>query len=137
MLRNSLLVRSMLFHSEAWYNITKAELDLLETVDVMLLRGILKTPTSTPKEMLFLELGVVPLREIIRQRRFGFLFYILQENPNSMVSRFFEAQRQNPTPKDWVKTILTDIREPELDMKFEEIRKIKKELFMNTVKRNI
>ena len=106
MLRNSLLVRSMLFHSEAWYNITKAELDLLETVDVMLLRGILKTPTSTPKEMLFLELGVVPLREIIRQRRFGFLFYILQENPNSMVSRFFEAQRQNPTPKDWVKNYL-------------------------------
>ena len=103
MLRNSLLVRSMLFHSEAWYNITKAELDLLETVDVMLLRGILKTPTSTPKEMLFLELGVVPFREIIRQRRLGFLFYILQENPNSMVSRCFEAQRQNPTPKDWVK----------------------------------
>ena len=54
MLRNSLLVSSMLFNSEAWYNISKAELDLLETVDVMLLRGILKKTTSTPKEMLLL-----------------------------------------------------------------------------------
>jgi hypothetical protein len=36
-LRNSLLV-----------------LELLETVDVMLLRGILKAPKSTPNEMLFL-----------------------------------------------------------------------------------
>ena len=60
-----------------------------------------------------MELGVVPFREIIRQMRLGFLFYILQENPSSVVSRFFEAQRQNPTPKDWVKTNLTDIRELE------------------------
>ena len=35
-LRNSLLVSSMLCNSETWYNITKAELDLLETVDVQL-----------------------------------------------------------------------------------------------------
>ena len=65
LLRNSLLVSSMLFNSEAWYNVTNSELDLLETVDLMLLRGILKVPKSTPKEMLFLELGVVPFREII------------------------------------------------------------------------
>ena len=43
-LRNSLLVSSMLCNSETWYNITKAELDLLETVDVQLLRSILKAP---------------------------------------------------------------------------------------------
>ena len=43
-LRNSLLVSSMLFNSEAWYNITKAEMELLETVDLMLLRGILNQP---------------------------------------------------------------------------------------------
>ena len=85
LLRNSLLVSSMLFNSEAWYNVSKSELDLLETVDVMLLRGILKAPKSTPKEMLFLELVVVPFREMIRQRRFGFLFYILHENQDSMI----------------------------------------------------
>ena len=94
LLRNSLLVSSMLFNSEAWYNVSKSELDLLETVDVMLLRGILKAPKSTPKEMLFLELGVVPFRELIRQRRLGFLSYILHENQGSMIHRFFESQRR-------------------------------------------
>ena len=78
-LRNSLLVSSMLFNSEVWYNITKSELELLETVDLMLLRGILKKNESTPKEMLHLELGLVPFREIIRRRRLGFLYYILHE----------------------------------------------------------
>ena len=64
-LRNSLLVSSLLFNSEAWYNVTTSELELLETVDVMLIRRILKAPKSTPKEMLHLELGLVPLRQII------------------------------------------------------------------------
>ena len=37
-LRNSLLVSSLLSNSEAWYNVTNAELDYLETVDLMLLK---------------------------------------------------------------------------------------------------
>ena len=32
-LRNSLLVSSLLSNSEAWYNITKAEIELLESVE--------------------------------------------------------------------------------------------------------
>ena len=56
-LRNSLLVSSMLSNSEAWYNVSKAELDLLETVDVNFLRNVLGAPKSTPVEMLYLELG--------------------------------------------------------------------------------
>ena len=53
-----MLVSSLLCNSEAWFNLTKSELDILETVDVMLLRSLLNAPQSTPKEMLFLELGV-------------------------------------------------------------------------------
>jgi hypothetical protein len=36
-LRDSLLVSSVLFNSEAWYNLTESELDLLETVDLLFL----------------------------------------------------------------------------------------------------
>ena len=63
-LRNSLMLSSILFNSEAWYNISKAELDLIESVDLMFLRSILKTPNSTTKEMLYLELGCMPCRDI-------------------------------------------------------------------------
>ena len=77
----------MLFNCEAWYNITKVEMDLFKTVDLMLLRGIMKAPKSTSKEMLFLELGLVPFREIIKLRRLGFLFYKLNQNRESMIYR--------------------------------------------------
>ena len=136
-LRNSLLVSSVLFNSEAWYNITKAELELIESVDLMLLRGILKAPKSTPKEMLFLELGILPLREIIRKRRLAFLHYILHENKDSMISRVFETQRRNKTSKDWVTTVLSDLKEINLNMTLEEIRNMKKQTFINIIKRKI
>ena len=136
-LRNSLLVSSVLFNSEAWYNITKAELELIETVDLMLLRGILKAPKSTPKEMLFLELGILPFREIIRKRRLAFLHYILHENKDSMISRVFETQRRNKTSKDWVTTVLSDLKEINLNMTLEEIRNMKKQTFINIIKRKI
>ena len=91
MLRNSLLVSSVLCNSESWYNVTNGELDYLESVDLMLLRKLLQAPKSTPKEMLYLELGCLPLREIIRKRRLSFLFYILGQDPESLISRFFKT----------------------------------------------
>ena len=100
MLRNSLLVSSMLCNSEAWYNVTAAEINLLETVDLQLLRAIIRAPKSTPKEMLFLELGCIPFSEMIRQRRLGFLYYILHESPESLVYQFFQTQYKNRTSKD-------------------------------------
>ena len=78
---------------------------LLETVDIMLLRKILNAPKSMPIEMLYLELGCIPYRELIQQRRLMFLYYILNEDPKSMIFKFFETQRKNPSRKDWVSTI--------------------------------
>ena len=75
----------MLCNSEAWYNVTNAELDLLETVDLMLMRKLFKAFKSTPKEMFHLELGCLPFIEIIRKRRLLFLYYILNESPDSIV----------------------------------------------------
>jgi len=51
-LRNALLVSSMLCNSESWHNITTAELDLIETIDELLLRKILISLKKTPKIML-------------------------------------------------------------------------------------
>ena len=78
-LRNCLLVSSMLFNSEAWYNLTKQEVALLETVDLYFLRSIFTTMKTVPKEMLYLETGCVPFGELIRERRLRFLHYLLNK----------------------------------------------------------
>ena len=85
-LRYSLLVSSVLFDSEAWYNLTESELDLLETIDLLFLRKLLKAPKGTPKEMLFLELGC-------QQRTHS-------ARTNSMIYKVFQSQMKARTKKD-------------------------------------
>ena len=135
-LRNSLFVSSVLCNSEAWFNVTKAQLQLLESVDVLLLRKILDCPQSTPKEMLYLELGVQPLGDIMQQRRLNFLFYILQQKPDSLLYKMFEKQIEDRSRKDWVSTVLSDLDELNLVYSFEQIQKMSKIKWMNIVKQN-
>ena len=137
-LRNSLLVSSVLFNSEAWYNLTEAELNLLETIDLMFLGQLLKAPKGTPKEMLFLELGCIPFREILRERRLGFLYYILNEDPKSIISRFFKVQMEKRNKRDWATTVLEDLKYLDLEeLSMESIRKMKKGSYMNMIKKEI
>ena len=125
-LRNSLLVSSMLCNTEAWYCITKAELELLESVDVTFLRKLLNAPRATPKEMLYLELGCIPFRELIIKRRILFMHYIVNEKPESMIRQFFETQLKNEKPKDWVKTVKKDLKDLKLEVDIEKFQVLKK-----------
>ena len=74
-LRNSLLLSSLLSNSETWYNLTTKEITELEMVDDLLLRRILAAHSKTPKELLYLETGNIPVRYILMARRINFLHY--------------------------------------------------------------
>ena len=122
-LRENLLVSSMHFNSETWYNVTKPELELLETVDLQFLKNVLKVPKATPKEMLYLETGCVPFREMIRKRKILFLHYILNEKPDSMLRKFLMKQIETREQKDWITQVMKDIKELRLDTDIESIKK--------------
>ena len=108
--RNSLLLSSLLTNAEAWYNLSDNDVTELEKIDESLLRRVLECPISTPKEMLYLELGVTPIRNIIRNRRLNFLQYILHEEKDSLMYSFLKAQLDQPTRNDWGQTVLKDIQ---------------------------
>ena len=127
----------MLCNSEAWYNITNSELCLIESIDEILLRKLLNAPKSTPKEMLYLELGCIPYRDIIQKRRLIFLFYILKQDPKSIIYRFFESQRNHGTSKDWVTTIGKDLKELQINLTFDQIKSMEKHEFKRIVKQKI
>ena len=116
LLRNSLLISSLLSNSEAWHNLTEVDLRNLEKADENLLAKILDTPVTTPKEMLYLELGVTPIRFIIKSRRLNFLKYIMEEPKDSLVHQVLDAQFEQPTRNDWGQTILEDLKDVNLDI---------------------
>ena len=110
---------------------------MIESIDLDFLRKLLKAPITTPKEIIFLELGVLPLRDIIKQRRLNFLFYIIKQKDESMIKRVFQSQIKNKSKKDWITTILKDIEELNLNVTFEDIKKMSKGHWTNIIKESI
>ena len=70
-------------------------------------------------------------------RRLNFLHYILCEEQDTLLKRFFEAQCANPIKGDWASTVLKDLESADIKMTFEEIRKCSKDSFKDTVKKAI
>ena len=100
-----------------------------------MLRKILESPVSTPKEMLYLELGVLPIGFILRMRRLNFLKYILDEDENSLIHTFLKAQLEDPTPNDWGQSCLQDLEVLDLKVTVADIKAMPKSTFRNLVKK--
>ena len=71
--RNALLLSTLLCNTESWVGLTNKEVESLEKVDEQLLRRILSAHSKTAIPALYLELGCVPIRFLVMQRRIGFL----------------------------------------------------------------
>ena len=118
----SLLLSTLLSNSEAWYNLTQSDISVLEKVDEELLRKIFHAHSKTPLELLYLESGSIPIRFILMSRRLNFLWYILNENEETLISKFFMAQVNKPVKGDWVSRVKLDLTELDLNQDFKEIK---------------
>ena len=95
-LRNSLLLSTLLSNSETWCDITKREISELESVDNILLENFLCSQQDSPGDR------NIPIRFILMSRRLNFLHYILNEDKDSLLRRFFTAQQESPVRGDCV-----------------------------------
>ena len=137
LLRHSLFLSSVLLNSEAWYALSLADVEQLEIVDQALLRRILETPSSTPNVSLYLEMGCLPIRYVIKTRRMMFLHYILNQKETSLIHKFFKAQPENPVKGDWCKLVNSDLKEINLRLSLEEIKELSLESFRTEVKKAV
>ena len=137
MLRDSLLLNSILTNSEAWYQVKPEEIEILEKCDESLLRNFFEAPCTTPKCMLYLESGCKPIRFTIMTRRVMYLHYILNEDENTLISRFFHAQNAEPYKDDWSAQVCEDLCFLEIYLTFEQIKKSSREQFKKLVDESI
>ena len=128
----------MLSNSSSWYNIKESELKQLEEIDELTMLKLLSAPHTTPRVMLFLELGSMPLRYVIMQRRLMFLHYLLNENEDTLVSKFFHSQNRNQLKEDWCLTVKFDLISIGLNKyTYKEIREMTKLSFAKLVKQAV
>ena len=136
-LRNSLLINGILTNAEAWYGLKTEEVEQLEKIDEMLLRKILEVGKGCPKEMLYLEMGIFPLRFTVMTRRLLFLHYILTEDKKSLIYRFLQAQVKNPSKNDWYLTIKEDLEFLEIFLDFDDIKSLPEQSFKKFVNEQV
>ena len=104
------------------YWLTQKELKELSDLDLTLLRKVLKIPFSTPSEAYFLELGILHIEAIIKQRRANYFHYLVTRKENEMLYTFFITQLYNPTPGDWTEQAKLDFEALDIPIDFSYLR---------------
>ena len=136
-LRTSLFLASLISNCEAWVNLSPQNISNLESIDEQLLRDLLCAQSKTPKETLYLETGSIPVRFVIISRRINFLHYILCEDENSLLGRFFKAQCAEPVRGDWASTVRKDLDFFNIKLSFDQIARYSKSSFRTFIEDSV
>ena len=86
---------------------------------------------------MFLELSLIPIRFLIMKRRINFLHYILRQNEESLLVKFFLAQSQENVSGDWVNLVKSDLNSIQIELSFEAIKQYPKDQFKQLVNERI
>ena len=84
LLIDSLLIGSLLVNSEAAYNLIQSDITQLEKCHESSLRALLELPLTTPKPMLYLFTGSIPICHRLQQRRLIYLHHIINQSDKSL-----------------------------------------------------
>ena len=133
-LRETMFINGILTNADVWYGLLKSEIDQLEEIDRMLIRGILEVPSSSCVESLYLELGITPIHVILKARRVNYLHYLATLKDDEMLYRVFKAQWDNPVKDDWTLEVKRNLEELNIHLSLEEIQKKSTNSFKNLIK---
>ena len=75
---------------------------------------------------MYLELGVVPVKSVMMEKRLKFLRYILNESMTSMIRRVYDVQKLDSRKEDFCGLVRKDLEDLKIDLSDEEIKKIYK-----------
>ena len=123
LLRDTLLLGSILTNSEVWYRLTNDDLNELEKIDRTLLKRICILPSSTPSAALYLELGCMRVSTIIKARRLNYLHYLAKLNKSDMLYKFFWCQWLSEQKDDWVNVVRKDLKDFGICLELNQIEK--------------
>ena len=71
------------------------------------------------------------------EKRISFLHYILNQDRNSIIYKFFNSQMKKRTKRDWVSTVIEDLELMDIQLEMEQIKTMRKSNFMSIIKDKI
>ena len=133
-LRNSMVYSRLTYNLEIAYNLSKADIKALDKVDLCLIRNVTMTSSKVSRSLILLELGLMSVEYIIKQKRLNYLHNLIQMEDKFTAKKVFLLQCQSPLMGDWVKYVHEDMSELQLNYNFDEISKLSKHKWKQIVK---
>ena len=115
LLHQSIFLNGTLVNMETWADCTSQRLEMFERIEQSFLRRILAAHSKTPIECLYLELGVIPLRFHLMNRRVMYLYSITQRSDDELVKKVVESQKITRREGDFYTQTLNDMRYLQID----------------------
>ena len=134
LLHNSIFTPSVIFNSEAWSNITDKNVAALTTVQTRYLKKMMGVRQATANSLIYLELGVLPIKYEIHKRQISFLHHIIHLRDDDPVKMVWRNQTQLPEHNNWWCGVKSLMKNYDLQYEEEEIKKISKQAFKKQVK---
>ena len=132
-LRDAKLLNGILTNAEVWSTIRSKNVEVLESIDLMLLKKVLNAHSMTAKEAFFLEAGLMPIKYVISKRRLMYLWNILHREDKELLKRFYLAQQVVKTKNDWAELVESDKSEMDINLSDSDIAKMKESKFKSIV----
>ena len=121
---NIMLRSSILYACETYYNLKENEIRQLERIEENYMRQLLKTKKGCPINQMYWELGQIPARYDIFKIRLFFLKYILSQDENSLILKFFNLQVENPVKGDWASSCFKILKELDISLSLDQIKEM-------------
>jgi len=106
----SILRSGLIYSSETYYDLTEIDLRDLERAEESFLRQLFKQAKGCPISQFYLEMGIYPIRFEIIKSRLLYLQYILKQDENYTLYKFFFLEPNNPTKGCWELQVLKDLK---------------------------
>ena len=108
-LRDSVLLGSLLYGTEVLYNLSNEDLKKLAKADAMFLKSVLDLNPNIPDCLVLLEFGLEPIEIKIRKRRALYLKYIL-DHEEGICFQILKEQMKKTLKSDWWADVLKDFK---------------------------
>ena len=136
-LYESIFLSTVLFKCQSWTNltnITDTHIESLQTLQMKYLKQTMYVPYSTPNKGTLLELGILPVYDVINCRKLLFLHRILNLKEDDPVLKLYEEQNKLPFEKNWANEVSRLREHYNIMLRDSEIKQIKKEKWRTLIK---
>ena len=110
MLRQSILVSSLLYSAEAWSGVTDKQMARIEVVDSALLQKLTGGHSKCASEFHHLETGTWKFRHILSYKRLMFHHFILTRDEIETIHKKYKKQKEEFVKGHWYQLLKADFQ---------------------------